>query len=193
MMMMIMMTELERWEIEIDNTEITPQAIWPIAKSLLKRDGPRAPTAIPRPPDLKFHPPEKANATADCLENQFTHHDLCDENHERKVEARVQALLEAVNNKPPERIRPCDLQKVINSLKLRKVCGIDGIPHKCLRHLPRRPLVHLTHLFNHCSSVEVGSNTFTVTLRVVGGDEKGSLESETVKYGHEYHGTRIRK
>jgi hypothetical protein len=27
-----------------------------------------------------------------------------------------------------------------------------------------------------------GSNTFTVTLRVVGGDEKGSLESETVKY-----------
>jgi hypothetical protein len=33
--------------------------------------------------------------------------------------------------------------------------------------------------------VEAGSNTPTVTLRVVGGDEKGSLESETVKYGHE--------
>jgi hypothetical protein len=33
--------------------------------------------------------------------------------------------------------------------------------------------------------VEVGSNTFTVTLRVVGGDEKGSLKSETVKYGRE--------
>jgi hypothetical protein len=32
--------------------------------------------------------------------------------------------------------------------------------------------------------VEAGSNTFTVTLRVVGGDEKGSLKSETVKYGH---------
>jgi hypothetical protein len=30
--------------------------------------------------------------------------------------------------------------------------------------------------------VEVGSNTSTVTLRVVGGDEKGSLKSETVKY-----------
>jgi hypothetical protein len=28
----------------------------------------------------------------------------------------------------------------------------------------------------------VGSNTSTVTLRVVGGDEKGSLKSETVKY-----------
>jgi hypothetical protein len=31
--------------------------------------------------------------------------------------------------------------------------------------------------------VEEGSNTSTVTLRVVGGDEKGSLKSETVKYG----------
>jgi hypothetical protein len=30
--------------------------------------------------------------------------------------------------------------------------------------------------------VEAGSNTSTVTLRVVGGDEKGSLKFETVKY-----------
>jgi hypothetical protein len=41
--------------------------------------------------------------------------------------------------------------------------------------------------------VEAGSNTSTVTLRVVGGHEKGSLESETVKYGHESYGTRTRK
>jgi hypothetical protein len=37
--------------------------------------------------------------------------------------------------------------------------------------------------------MEAGSNTSTVTLRVVGDDEKGSLESETVKYNHESHGT----
>jgi hypothetical protein len=35
-------------------------------------------------------------------------------------------------------------------MKLRKACGLDGIPNECLRYLPRRPLVHLTHLFNHC-------------------------------------------
>jgi hypothetical protein len=34
--------------------------------------------------------------------------------------------------------------------------------------------------------VEAGWNTSTVTLQVVGGDEKGSLKSETVKYGHEF-------
>jgi hypothetical protein len=141
---------LERWETKIDNAEVTSDAIWPIGKPLLKRDGPRAPTAIHDPSGLKFHPSEKAKAIAFCLENQFTLHDICDESHERRVDHRVQALLEAVDNKPPERKIPCDLQKLNKSSKLRKACRIDGIPNECLRHLPRRPLVHLAHLFNHC-------------------------------------------
>jgi hypothetical protein len=41
--------------------------------------------------------------------------------------------------------------------------------------------------------VEAGSNTSTVTLQVVGGDEKGSLKSETVKYGRTSQGTRTRE
>jgi hypothetical protein len=40
------------------------------------------------------------------------------------------------------------------------------------------------------SRVEAGSNTSTVALRVVGGDEKGRLESETVKYGSSHTGLR---
>jgi hypothetical protein len=43
------------------------------------------------------------------------------------------------------------------------------------------------------SRVEAGSNTSTATPRVVGGDEKGSLESERVNYGHESHGSPTRK
>jgi hypothetical protein len=41
--------------------------------------------------------------------------------------------------------------------------------------------------------VEAGSSTSTVNLRVVGGDEKESLKSETVIYGRESHGTRTRE
>jgi hypothetical protein len=41
--------------------------------------------------------------------------------------------------------------------------------------------------------VEEGSNISTVTLRVVGGDEKGSLESETVNYGQESRGTQTQE
>jgi hypothetical protein len=103
----------------------------------MKRGGPKAPTAIRGHFGLTFHPSEKANTIADCLENQFTSYELCDENHKRGVEARVQALLETVNNNPQERIIQCDVQKLINSLKLKNVCGIDGIPNECLGHLPK--------------------------------------------------------
>jgi hypothetical protein len=48
-------------------------------------------------------------------------------------------------------------------------------------------------LSRRSSCVEEGSNTFTVALRVVGGNEKGSLEFETAKYGCESHRTRIRE
>jgi hypothetical protein len=43
------------------------------------------------------------------------------------------------------------------------------------------------------SRVEAGSNTSTVTLRVVDATKRESLESETVKYGHESQGSRTRK
>jgi hypothetical protein len=119
-------------------------------ESLFKRDGPRAPTAIHGTSGLKFLPSEKANAIADCLEIQFTPREVCDKYYDRRVEAEVHALLETVDKNNPQRIRPCDVQKLIKSLKLRKARGIDGIPNECLRHLPRRPLVHLTQLFNHC-------------------------------------------
>jgi hypothetical protein len=62
---------------------------------------------------------------------------LCDENLEWREEARVQALLEDIDSSLPQRIKPCDLQKLIKSLKSRKACEVDGIPNECLRNLPR--------------------------------------------------------
>jgi hypothetical protein len=94
---------LGRRKTKISNTEVTHQAIWAIAISLLKNDGQKAPTSIHGASGLKFHRSEKANAIAGCLEIQFTPYDLCDENHEWRVEARVDALLDAVNDSPPKR------------------------------------------------------------------------------------------
>jgi hypothetical protein len=65
------------------------------------------------------------------------------------VKTRVQALLASVDDTPLGKVRPCDKHKLVNSLKLRKACVFGGIPNECLGNLPRRPLVHLTHLFNH--------------------------------------------
>jgi hypothetical protein len=87
-------------------------------------DGPKAPSAFHGPSGITYHPNEKANVTADYLENQFTSHVLCDENHERRDETRVQALLASAGD-------------TANTLKLRKACRLDGISNECLRHFPK--------------------------------------------------------
>jgi hypothetical protein len=87
---------------------------------------------------------------AGCLEKQFKSHGLCDENRERQMDTTVQALLTSVDDIMLGKVRTCEVHKLANSLKLKKSCGLDGIPNECLRHLPGRPLLHLTHLFNHC-------------------------------------------
>jgi hypothetical protein len=45
--------------------------------------------------------------------------------------------------------------------------------------------MYVTEFVQGRTRVETGSNTSTVTLRVVGGDEKRSLKIETIEYGHE--------
>jgi hypothetical protein len=92
----------------------------------MKRDGSKAPAAIHGPSGLEHHPLQKANMIVGCLKNKFTPHDLCGGNYEWREEDGAQALLKTVDNNPPEGIRPCDIQKLINSLKLRKVCWMDG-------------------------------------------------------------------
>jgi hypothetical protein len=85
------------------------------------------------------------------------------------VEAEVEALLATVDDEDiPVNFRPCDVSKEVESLKLGKACGFDSIPNECLRHLPRRPLVHLSHLFNHCLRIghllAPGKETKIITL-----------------------------
>jgi hypothetical protein len=45
-------------------------------------------------------------------------------------------------------------------------------------------LTHRQSQYDFDFHLEADSNTPTVTLPVVGGDEKGSLKTETVKDGH---------
>jgi hypothetical protein len=78
---MVWKRALVRWETKLANCKVTPQAIRPIAKSLSKRGGPQAPSAIHGPLGPIFYPIDRANIIADCLENQFRVHDLCDCDH----------------------------------------------------------------------------------------------------------------
>jgi hypothetical protein len=70
-----------------------------------------APTAVHGFLGNEDSPPETSNTIADRLGNQFTPIDLCEENHVRRVEAEVQALLESVENSPHDGMRSYDVQK----------------------------------------------------------------------------------
>jgi hypothetical protein len=109
---MVRRNAIERWETKLSNAETTLHAFWPLVKSLKRGDKIKAPTAIQSPMGLKFLQFEKATVIADCLETQFSPEDLCEEHHEQLVVTRIQALFEAVDSDPPERIRPCDVQKI---------------------------------------------------------------------------------
>jgi hypothetical protein len=81
----------------------------------MKMDGPKAPTIIPGSFGITYCLSQKANMTDYCLENQFTSHDLCEENHKQRVETRVQGLLVSVDESPMEKLRPCDIQKLVHT------------------------------------------------------------------------------
>jgi hypothetical protein len=112
---------------KVKNCEVTPQAIWSTAKSLTKRDGPKAPSAIHGPLSPTFYSIDKANIIADCLENQLRAHDLYDCDHSRRVEAQVEALLATIVEDIPVNFQPRSIRKEIQTLNLGKSSGFDGI------------------------------------------------------------------
>jgi hypothetical protein len=99
---------LERWETKAGNREVTRRALWPIAISLMKRDGPKAPTALHVHFGITYHPNEITNIILDFLENHFTSHDLFEENHERRVE---------IKSPNPHLFKQCLLLSYFTSLR----------------------------------------------------------------------------
>jgi hypothetical protein len=45
---------LDWWETKVGNCEVTPHALWPTAKLLMKRDGPKAPTTVHGPSGITY-------------------------------------------------------------------------------------------------------------------------------------------
>jgi hypothetical protein len=95
----------------------------------MKRDAPKAPTAVHGPLGVTYPSIVKVNVIADCLENQIKSLDLCDENQKRNVDSTDKVLFASVRCTPFGRVRPCEIHELAISLKLRKSCGLDGIPN----------------------------------------------------------------
>jgi hypothetical protein len=88
----------------------------------------------------------------------------------------VQVLLASVDGTSLGNVRSCKVYKSANSLKLRQLCGLDGILNLRFGDLPKRPLVRMTRLFNHFLSLSHFPKPWreakTITLPKAGTDPK---------------------
>jgi hypothetical protein len=60
---------IERWETKLANCEVTPKTIWPVAKSLTNKNGPKALFATRGPLSTKFYPIDKVKIRAEYLKH----------------------------------------------------------------------------------------------------------------------------
>jgi hypothetical protein len=90
---------LGRWEAKVGDCDVTPEILWFIVKSFMKRPVDQRPTAVHRLLRLIYHQNEKSKVTVDYLESQVTSHYLRDDNYGRRVELTVfQAVLASVDD-----------------------------------------------------------------------------------------------
>jgi hypothetical protein len=74
---------------------------------------------------------------ADGLENQTSVRDLCGETQTRWMKFRAKAVLETVDNSLSKKVRPSDVRGLINTLRIRKACGLNGISRRSLVNVPQ--------------------------------------------------------
>jgi hypothetical protein len=84
------------------------------------------------------------------------------------------------------------IEEPISKQGIGKHTTIGGCWKQCFLFGPCKVVI-MKSWVPELSHVEAGSNTSTVALRVVGGDKKGRLESETVKYGRKSHRTQTQE
>jgi hypothetical protein len=72
---MVRRNAFERWESKLSDSEITPHAFWPLAKFVMRRDKPKAPTGVDSPSGLIFLPLEKSHHY--CVWKTNSHHTIC--------------------------------------------------------------------------------------------------------------------
>jgi hypothetical protein len=64
-----------------------------------------------------FNPIDKLNIIAECLDNQFRAHDLCENDHRRHLEAQLESLLAIIDEDFLVNFRSYDISKYIEIRK----------------------------------------------------------------------------
>jgi hypothetical protein len=129
------------------NFEVIPQAVWRLAKFLTKGDWPGATIAVHGLLGVKYQLIEKL--TSLLIAWRISAHSMTCEMKSLKFgwDKCSRCARNRRKNLPETKIQKCT--KMIKVVKPRKTCSADSIANSCFKNLPRRTLIHVTHLLRH--------------------------------------------
>ena len=99
---------------------------------------------------LKYNALDKANAIADCLEDQFRTHEPDDDylRHYREVRRSVRNFEHTLHQSECLDFTSSETRRVIGELKVNKSAGPDRIPNAAIKELHNQILNHIIKIFN---------------------------------------------
>lgn len=142
----------ELWENCLVECQQDITKMWKLTRSMSKKFSAPPPTVIQAPTGQKYDPEDQANAIADSLEQQFRPHEIINIARKQEVETLASEKLEAAaaNMYHYPLITPLETKNLLSKLNIKKAPGPDRVQAGCLKFLPRKALVKLTHIYNAC-------------------------------------------
>lgn len=140
----------ERWEDKMESFLLQSRDEWQLVKTIRQKRSPRHPLATPH--GLVHEPQAKAEIFVRTYEHQMTllQEDLTvvEREHERTTRQLAERLLDEDDHTVPTLTTPSEVRALIRRLGPNKSPGPDQITNMHLKHLPRKPLVLLTRIYN---------------------------------------------
>jgi hypothetical protein len=136
----------DQWGATLESLTPEDQSLWKMTKRVMRIATPSPPLVTPG--GFALSDPEKAEAVADSLEDQFQ--PVTDHSVPAVIE-KVDVVLESYFQTPasePHLTNPDEVQAALRGLKPAKAPGPNGIPNRALKHLPMRAVLLLVHIFN---------------------------------------------
>lgn len=144
--LMLKEKKAEKWRQYIECANDEDQRFWSLLRSLHRRKDPNAPLRVDS--HLIFNDQDKAEATADFFETQFTNNLPENPNIARKVKSSFATIHTSQIGKT---FLPTNFESISNKIKVlsnKKAPGVDGIPNRAIRLLPKPVIQCLVRLFN---------------------------------------------
>lgn len=145
----------EVWEDRMAAMQLKSRDEWQLIRNVKSQRPPKR--ALLNNNQLTFDPLERAELFANTYEiqNRLDFQEFDNDIHEDdNTRTRANRIRQTPSGDQPELTTPLEVKNIIKSLNINSAPGPDGISNTFIKHLPRKPLVLLTRIYNRCLQLE---------------------------------------